>query len=561
MLVTNITLSPSPVYVTTSSSAQLTATVSPSDAKNKTLTWSSSNPSVATVSSTGKVTGVSAGTCTITCAATDGSGVKATCAVTVSENVYALWCAGNQTLYFTRRNELLAAGDTFTPEDGSGDQTVTALWSGMDVKASGGSMPAWWMTVYALVKNVVVEPDFRQVPLTSTAYWFFLCSQLTSITGLEYLNTSEVTSMAGMFGNCMGLPRIDLPLLNTARVTTMQGMFQNCMMLTRVDLSGFNTSMVTDMQGMFMGCTALKTIYVGDLWKTDAVTNGTTMFQNCMNLVGGHGTVYDASHIDHAYAHIDAAANPGYLTDIEDITFVLTDGEVYSRGTDTECERIRYVRTFTTTGWQALYVPVALNYDGWAADFEVARLNDVHQWDDNDDGEIDRTELEIVKLKSGTTEPNTPYLIRARSVGEKTLIVRNTTLHSAEEQSTDCSSFQTLFTVTGTYSGLSGADMLSHGYYAMGSGSLHQAASASSNLSPMRWYVSVTDRDGNPKGLGEVKVMVFGEDGGEATSISSVSRDAFAAPEDAPVFDLSGRRIAKPRKGIYVKGGRKYIVK
>ncbi|MBQ9559791.1 MAG: hypothetical protein IJV08_07375, partial [Bacteroidaceae bacterium] len=118
-----------------------------------------------------------------------------------------------------------------------------------------------------------------------------------------------------------------------------------------------------------------------------------------------------------------------------------------------------------------------------------------------------------------------------------------------------------LFTVTGTYSGLSGAEMLANGYYALGGGQLVQAASAESALKPMRWYVSVTDRDGNPKSLGEVKVTVFGEDGGELTSVGSVSRDAFAPQEDAPVFDLSGRRVAKPRKGIYVRGGRKYIVK
>ncbi len=63
--------------------AQLNATITPSNATNKTVTWSSSNTSVATVSSTGYVTSGIPGNATITCKATDGSGVKATCGITV----------------------------------------------------------------------------------------------------------------------------------------------------------------------------------------------------------------------------------------------------------------------------------------------------------------------------------------------------------------------------------------------------------------------------------------------------------------------------------------------
>ena len=63
----------------------LEATVAPEDATNKKLNWSSSNADVATVDKNGKVKAVSAGTCVITCKATDGSGVKAKCKVTVKD--------------------------------------------------------------------------------------------------------------------------------------------------------------------------------------------------------------------------------------------------------------------------------------------------------------------------------------------------------------------------------------------------------------------------------------------------------------------------------------------
>ncbi len=82
--VTSITLSPSSLTLSVGSNQTLTATILPSDASNKGLTWSSSNTSVATVDQTGKVTAVMAGSCTITATAKDGSGKKGTCAVTIN---------------------------------------------------------------------------------------------------------------------------------------------------------------------------------------------------------------------------------------------------------------------------------------------------------------------------------------------------------------------------------------------------------------------------------------------------------------------------------------------
>ena len=68
----------------------LTATVTPDDAADKSISWSSSNPSVATVDNTGKVTAVATGTAIITATANDGSGVSASCVVTVEKKVVAV---------------------------------------------------------------------------------------------------------------------------------------------------------------------------------------------------------------------------------------------------------------------------------------------------------------------------------------------------------------------------------------------------------------------------------------------------------------------------------------
>ena len=104
--------------------------------------------------------------------------------------------------------------------------------------------------------------------------------------------------------------------LNTSEVTNMAFMFGSCTKLTSLDLSSFNTSKVIYMSYMFNGCTNLRTIYVGNGWSTAAVTTSTNMFNYCTSLVGGQGTTYDVNYIDKAYAHIDGGpSNPGYFTD------------------------------------------------------------------------------------------------------------------------------------------------------------------------------------------------------------------------------------------------------
>ena len=84
-LVTSITLSETYISLQPDETKRLTATVMPADADNPAVTWTSSNEAVAEVNSTGRVTANAYGTCTITCSATDGSGVKAECQVTVKK--------------------------------------------------------------------------------------------------------------------------------------------------------------------------------------------------------------------------------------------------------------------------------------------------------------------------------------------------------------------------------------------------------------------------------------------------------------------------------------------
>lgn len=222
---------------------------------------------------------------------------------------------------------------------------------------------------------------------------------------------------------------------------------------------------------------------------------------------------------------------------------------------NTGYKKIIYNRTFNNTNWQAFYVPFPMNYSDWSDKFEIARINDVHQWDNNDDGIADKTEMEFFKVKSGSIAPNTPYLIRAKNTGRKSIVLSNSTLYTSTEKRYNVSSWDTDYNIIGTYKTINGAEMVAQGYYALGGGSLKQAASGSSNLNAFRWYMSVADRNGNTKNINEVKVCVFDFDE-EETGITIQS----AEKENDKVFDLSGRRVNKAAKGIYIKNGKKIVI-
>ena len=83
--VASITISPASLSLLPNETSTLTATVLPSDADNKEVEWTSSDEAVAEVSADGCITAKAEGTCVITCAAKDGSGVKGECQVTVQQ--------------------------------------------------------------------------------------------------------------------------------------------------------------------------------------------------------------------------------------------------------------------------------------------------------------------------------------------------------------------------------------------------------------------------------------------------------------------------------------------
>ena len=179
------------------------------------------------------------------------------------------------------------------------------------------------------ITKCVFDPSFSKLKFKSLQSFFGGCNKLTSVVGIENINTSEVMNTVAMFAGCTSLKSVDLSNFHISRVTNMADMFYSCSALTSLDLSGFNTKNVKYMWAMFEGCQNLQTIYVSEKWNVDNVEDdGANMFFNCYMLTGENGTHFYPSNTGVEFAHIDGGPqNPGYFTykQYDGITTVTTN--------------------------------------------------------------------------------------------------------------------------------------------------------------------------------------------------------------------------------------------
>ena len=142
------------------------------------------------------------------------------------------------------------------------------------------------------IKKVVFDSSFKDFQPHSTRAWFSVLKMLTSIEGLENLDTSKVTDMSCMFCDCSSLTTLDLSNFDTSEVTNMHSMFCRCSSLTNLDLSNFYTPKLHTMWSMFFCCYSLTTLDVSN-FDTSKVTNMSTMFSGCSSL-----TILDLSNFN-----------------------------------------------------------------------------------------------------------------------------------------------------------------------------------------------------------------------------------------------------------------------
>lgn len=142
-----------------------------------------------------------------------------------------------------------------------------------------------WNDHAAEIKKVVFKAGFRDETHTTCSSWFNGCTNLTSIEGIENLNTSYVNNMSEMFAQCSNLETLDLSRFNTEKVEKMSKMFYGCTKLHDLNISSFNTENVLYMNEMFDGCSSLETLDLSHFITENVLYSGLNyMFNGCSSL-------------------------------------------------------------------------------------------------------------------------------------------------------------------------------------------------------------------------------------------------------------------------------------
>lgn len=268
----------------------------------------------------------------------------------------------------------------------------------------------------------------------------------------------------------------------------------------------------------------------------------------------------------------------GYFVESQDCTFMddfcikcnygvldlfeLADGEAYTLANGAEVGELNYARNFGGTNWTTWYVPFELKLTPELCQkYAFSRINNVHQYDDNNDGVADRTIVESFNQAEGVTlKANYPYLVRALTDADKkmTITLTEVELANAESKHIDCMSVDHTYTFTGTYNemgegGTEANSPLSLFDYSDGNMWLNFHS-----LPAQRHYLVITPRNGSAPTLAPARVMlqVIGDE--TVTGIVNLyGRDK----RSAETYDLSGRRVGSNQRGLLIKNGKKVLVK
>lgn len=363
----------------------------------------------------------------------------------------------------------------------------------------------------------------------------------------EYILDANVTELPDFaFYNNTNLRTVILPETLT---TIGEGAFEECVSLDSITIP---TNVTEIKDGAFSNCTALRYIACEALVPP---TCGTYTFDNVDT--------------ENCILEVPASAVNAYATTAPwsdfNIKVSLVDGEDYENETDTEAGVITYTRALNNLLWNALYIPIEIPVSQLIENYDIAYINAMHSYDMDDNGAIDKMEMEVVKIKEGTLLANYPYLIRAKNEEAKAMeiVVENSTLYAAESVTVDCSSVFTKFEITGTYQPLTNEEI--DGCYAL-SGGAWKTMKDDATLNPFRLYLRISDREGSPVKIDtyaleqtSVTIRVQGENPG-TTSIESEEIRVKNGESDATIYNMMGQPVKNPVKGsIYIQGGRKVV--
>ena len=411
----------------------------------------------------------------------------------------------------------------------------------------GNNTPEW-STQKEDINKVVFDASFANARPTSCYKWFDMCTSLTEIEGIENLNTQNVTDMSSMFSDCQKLTSLDLSNFNTANVKYMRSMFGFCQELTSLNVTNFNTANVEDMRSMFKNCSALTGIFASNKFVTDMVIDGSDMFSGCDKLIGA--IKYIGSQTDHHYAnYVD-----GYFTKLvgkngndkigatgETLTaesLALDDEKDFVAYEPFAVKTASYIRTMKAgTTWGTLCLPFEVSLDG--KNFRAFKLLSA------DEG-TETVELEEVK----TIEAGTPVIIKMND-GETQLnftVANKAIANEVKTAKTADGNYQ----LQGLYTQKEFSKDADNNCYIVKGNKLMNPAKLLEKTKvqkvaskPFRAYM--VDNSSAPTAGAKMFSIGFDNDG--TTAIDNLNT---IADDNAIYYDLQGKRLNEPQKGINI---------
>ena len=412
----------------------------------------------------------------------------------------------------------------------------------------GNNTPEW-STQKEDINKVVFDASFANARPTSCYKWFDMCTSLTEIEGIENLNTEKVTNMSSMFSDCHVLNPLDVSNFDTQNVEDMSCMFSNCEGLNSLDLSKFDTQKVTNMNSMFWNSSALTTIYVSDKFVTTKVSSGSEMFKDCTSLKGAIDK-YEDSKTDKTYANYKT----GYFTKLvgkngEEMigaagetlaaeNLILEDGKdfvAYEPFAAKDASYCRDIPKGSTWGTLCLPFEVSLANQNFRA-FKLLSADDA----------TETVELEELK----TIEAGTPVIIKMTNGA--------TELKFTEADKNIAKAIQTSKTADGNYQlqGLYTQKVFDkeadNNCYIVKGNKLMNPAKLLENKNvekvaskPFRAYMV----DNSSSAAAGAKMFSIGFDDDSTTAIDSLNT---IANDKAEYYDLQGKRLNEPQKGINI---------
>ena len=215
---TSVTVSPSTASVGVGETVQLTATVNPSNASPKTVTWTTSNSSYATVSTSGLVTGVAAGTVTITATSTSNPSLSSNCTVTVT-------AAPNVTYQLVTATSQLAANDIVIIGKGRNASVTSSsiYFLSNNATSSSTSIPGVTNSVASDFATVSSSSTTALLKLTTSSTHYTLNLQnLGSLTGTQMLHAVSGTYTTLNFDTSTSYNKWDITIDSSSYVASIK---------------------------------------------------------------------------------------------------------------------------------------------------------------------------------------------------------------------------------------------------------------------------------------------------------------------------------------------------